>query len=172
MKQGYGNILFAAVVISVVIVLFAGSLSYIQTNSPTVFVKQLAIRTQVLRFINGGGNLCDWSISLTNEGRVPITAIGATLMLLNGSVKYVQNSFLIVSYVGPPATSFVRNPPLPFVSTTDPLFFNDTASNSVTISSRGLAVGESIPVVVTVTYANGTLSEAATSAHVVFVSFG
>jgi len=183
MRQKRDEVLFVVIVVSVISLLFVANLPYFQTASQTskgpVFVKQLAVQTMIWSAPINGSTIYDWSFSVTNKGRTPITAIRATLDLSSLSrsgdsqsaqkQSYILKQFLIVRALGPPAPSLVRNPPLPFVSSTSPLLLNDTASNGMTLfpPPAFLQLGDSFPVAATITYSNGTLSDLVISAQVV-----
>lgn len=176
------EIVFVATVVSVIALIGGLSVSQIssQMQKPTL-VNHLAIQTQIVAvgIFGNRSTTYAWGLSLTNEGGTPVISIKATLNMSAAAFVgqdglghyhdlYVMNQFLIVQALGPAAISFVRNPPLPFVDSNNPLLFNNTADNGMIISQGPsyLQFGQSLPVSITIAYANGTVFSTVVSAQV------
>ena len=176
MTQNHGGLLFPATVVAVIIIVFVSGLfapQYVPQGRKPVFVNHLLILTGVCAclYLLGGRNVIyGWGLTLTNEGRAPITGLVATLNMSGATYvgqdglhppgeSYSMDQFLIVTGLGPPASPLLKNAPPPFLGSKDPLTLNSTVSNSMTLfqSPPLLQVGQLFAVAIAVTYLNGTV---------------
>ncbi len=128
-----------------------------QFKVSTVAVDQLGIHTFVTPWAMQNQTYYIWYFTLTNESPTPIVSVHATLGSANNPVSEISGC---VGIAGNTIFPVSRNTPL-----TQSKSCNE--ENSMPVGTVSFSVGQSLDVVVSVTYSNGTASSASTTAVVV-----
>jgi hypothetical protein len=136
--------------------------------------KRLVLRTLISQTISNNSTVYSWTVMVWNNGTAPIGSISATLDTSSANYtgqgrpmqpSYTMNAFIIAASAPPVVSGATTTAPLvPYVAPDRPLESGGQASSTVVIlTSPPYLQEQHLPVTISLSFVNGTISSFALS---------